>query len=234
MTVDGSLFHNNTAHSTDGTTVYGGAIYVQSEVSSGAGAMFGAAMNTLAAVPGGGSASFTVTNSTFYQSTVTSSGGVYANGGAIAVSNTSTGLVRNDVTLTSLTVYQNTAPDGDGGGLWLSTPTTGLPQVRNSIIAGNTCQMDGYDVFGHVNSQGFNLIGDTDGSWGWLANDQKGTNASPLDPGLDPQGLGNWGGQLRPSSSCKGAWLTGAVIRRLAAQTSAATLVKQEWVPSCP
>ena len=63
-------------------------------------------------------------------------------------------------------------------------------------MAGNTAGFGGSDVSGAVNSLGNNLIGQTDGSSGWIAgpSDLTGTSAQPLDPMLDPLGLQNNGG----------------------------------------
>ena len=63
--------------------------------------------------------------------------------------------------------------------------------LGNTIIAGNTAGT-GPDVYGGITSQGNNLIGETDGSSGWVGSDLTGTIAAPLDPMLGP--LGNDGG----------------------------------------
>src|SRR5262249_28424180 len=59
------------------------------------------------------------------------------------------------------------------------------------------------DVYGFVASQGFNLIGQTNGSLGWLVTDLTGSTNAPLDPMLGP--LTNNGGPtltmaLKPGS----------------------------------
>jgi hypothetical protein len=66
----------------------------------------------------------------------------------------------------------------------------------NSIVAGNTAQAQGQDIYGPISSLGYNLIGAVDATNGntWLANDQTGTVANPLNPGLDPLGLQDNGG----------------------------------------
>ena len=56
----------------------------------------------------------------------------------------------------------------------------------------NTASNSGPDAFGTVDSQGNNLIGETDGSSGWVGSDLTGTIATPLDPVLAP--LGDYGG----------------------------------------
>jgi len=75
-----------------------------------------------------------------------------------------------------------------GGGL-VSVNSTGAFNVKSSIIALNTAASatNPQDVYGMFTSQGFNLIGKTDGSSGFTAaTDLTGTVASPLDPKLGP------------------------------------------------
>lgn len=175
VSVVGCLFNGNRATGpvADSASITGGAISIFQDTG------------------GSASASFTVVNSTFFQNQSDT------NGGAIALRASNTGTGTNTVSLTSLTVYQNQA-ELSGGGLWLSLSGTQPPVVRNSIFAGNTLAVgaaaDGFDVYGQVNSVGFNLVGQTEGSNGWIANDQKGSAANPLDPGLDPNGLAFNGG----------------------------------------
>lgn len=54
--------------------------------------------------------------------------------------------------------------------------------VQSTIIAGNTGSATSPDVLGAVASQGWNLIGITDGSSGWMLNDLLGNAVSPLNP----------------------------------------------------
>jgi predicted outer membrane repeat protein len=115
VTVTGCLFDSNQSKgpAADYLNVYGGGISVQHTVS------------------GTGSASLSIQNSTFYQNWCDN------HGGAIALYNSNTGSGTNTVKLTSLTVYKNQAAT-DGGGLWSNmTAPALLPQVWNSIIAGN-------------------------------------------------------------------------------------------------
>jgi hypothetical protein len=94
------------------------------------------------------------------------------------------------LSLTSCTITGNSAVDRfDGvGGL----TTEGSVQLRNTILAGNESAAGKPDVFGAVNSLGYNLVGVTDGSTGWTANDLTGTASSPLDAGL--AALSDYGG----------------------------------------
>jgi len=133
----------------------------------------------------------TIINSTVSANKATGSGvaaeGGYAQGGGLSVT--------TSLTLTSVTVAENsvtgiytgtgTGPaSASGGGVW--TPTA---SVSNSIVALNQrtgTTGAGADVAGAIASQGYNLIGTADGSTGWVATDQKGTDASRLNPGLGP------------------------------------------------
>lgn len=67
-----------------------------------------------------------------------------------------------------------------GGGVYCSTL-----DLRNTLIAGNP-GTNGPDVAGAVSSQGWNLIGITDGSSGWMLNDLFGNAVFPLHPLLSP------------------------------------------------
>ena len=96
----------------------------------------------------------------------------------------------------SVTVAANKAIEGKGGAV--SAPFTdgssgtssgggieqqGIASPLSSIVAGNAALMSP-DVHGAFASHGFNLIGKSDGSSGWIASDLKGTVASPLDAKL--------------------------------------------------
>jgi len=77
---------------------------------------------------------------------------------------------------------------GNGGGVYTGTAGTTLT-VKSSLIANNSVGAGGIgpDVFSDtpVASQGFNLVGKTDGSSGWVGTDQTGTIAAPLNPLLN-------------------------------------------------
>ncbi len=98
-----------------------------------------------------------------------------------------------DLAITACTVASNAAiTNGDsfsgGGGIW----NAGSSQVTNSIVAENSGGVSP-DAAGTFASNGFNLIGKSDGSVGFTAlGDQTGTIAAPLDPLLGP--LENHGG----------------------------------------
>ena len=95
-------------------------------------------------------------------------------------------------TLTNCTVSGNSAT-GNGGGLYTTsgrhdhadqrhrqrqlrrqrrrhcTTVDGTVTLGNTIVAGNTATTSGPDALGTFASQGNNLIGETDGSSGWVA-----------------------------------------------------------------
>ena len=71
------------------------------------------------------------------------------------------------------------APGAASGG---GVNALGAPTIHNSIIAGNTGSATSPDVNDAIASQGWNLIGITDGSSGWMLNDLLGNAVSPLNP----------------------------------------------------
>jgi predicted outer membrane repeat protein len=77
------------------------------------------------------------------------------------------------LTMESCTVTANTSFNGGG----TATAGSPLPTLRNCIFAGNAAPW-GPDVLGAVASQGYNLIGNTNDSWGWVATDL--LNTDPL------------------------------------------------------
>jgi CSLREA domain-containing protein len=112
---------------------------------------------------------------------ITNSGALTLNNCTVADNTTSLfgGGINNSgtMTLNSCTVAGNTAETGGG------ILSQGTLNIGNTIVADNTAAT-GPDVNGTVSSQGYNLIGKTDGSTGWVASDKTGTSASPLDAKL--------------------------------------------------
>jgi hypothetical protein len=158
-----------------------------------------------------------VTNSTLSGNSAGSSGGggIFTfGGGTVNVTNstlsgnstTGTGGGIDDldstVNVINSTLSRNSSAgtgNNGGGGIGISSGFNGPVNARGSIIALNTATSAflGPDVFGPFTTQGYNLIGEADGSTGFtnnLNNDQVGSSASPLDPKLDPNGLQNNGG----------------------------------------
>jgi hypothetical protein len=81
-------------------------------------------------------------------------------------------------------------PSGSGGGI-----NAARPIMIDTIVAANTVgpsggPQDGFDCFGVVKSQGFNLIGNADGSSGWITSepgkDLTGATGFELKPALGP------------------------------------------------
>jgi CSLREA domain-containing protein len=98
------------------------------------------------------------------------------------------------------------APNAAGtanGGVYAEQSTT--TTVSNTIIAGNTRNPAGaMDVSGSFTSNGFNLIGITNGQSGFTnPSDQAGTPASPLNPVLGP--LQNNGGPTNTMALLNGS-----------------------------
>src|SRR5207302_968632 len=111
----------------------------------------------------------TVTNSTLYANSSTSGGGLY---------NSASGPDGSaGISLLSDTVAFNAA-DSQGGGLFA---TGGHFTIRSTIVASNGTGFVSPDVSGDFLSGGHNLIGQTDGSTGWVGSDLTGTSSSPLD-----------------------------------------------------
>ena len=114
------------------------------------------------------SAQTSLTNCTVAANSATSGGGLYNAGGTTTI---------HDCTLSG------NAASGSGGGI---SNASGTVTLGNTIVAGNTAATDGPDAFGIFDSLGHNLIGQTDGSSGWVGSDLTGTSAQPLDPLLAP------------------------------------------------
>jgi len=103
--------------------------------------------------------------------------------------------------VTNSTITGNSTTGGgatEGGGIHSipmgQFPTNPVTTIKSSIVALNSSTTSP-DVAGNVASNGFNLIGKTDGSTGFTAaTDHAGTIAAPLDPKLDPNGLQSNGG----------------------------------------
>jgi hypothetical protein len=141
-----------------------------------------------------------ITNSTF-------SGNLGNNGSGIYSS--TLGLLR----LANVTVAGNGNGASTYGGLYVFA---GTAQIRNSLIALNSNSgFGGPDVTGTVVSDGYNLIGKTNDSSGWVASDLKGSVAAPLAPLLGP--VQNNGGPtytraLLPGSPAIDRGATGSAI----------------------
>jgi hypothetical protein len=119
----------------------------------------------------GNSTTMNITNSTF-------SGNASPGGGAIFTNGAFGGPRAN---ITNSTISGNSAVGLAGGILNGDSDLF----VKSTVIANNTGASSSPDVHGSFASQGFNLIGKTDGSTGFTAaTDLTGTNAAPLNPKL--------------------------------------------------
>ncbi len=112
---------------------------------------------------------------TLNNSTVSGNSAIeYGAGGGITI-------IGGTAVISNSTVTGNSALFG--GGIFEEGSST---EIVNTIIAGNTA-VNGFDVYGSFNSQGYNLIGSSNGSFGFGATgDKVGTEDAPLDAKLLP------------------------------------------------
>jgi hypothetical protein len=169
-TVTDSTFLNNYGR-------YGGAIFN----ASGGLTISGSTVAGNSAQYGGGGimlmdGQLGMTNSTVSGNVVQfDGGGIYYNSGVLEVTSST-------IAFNATTVHFS-AGDAGGGGVYAEA---GRALIRNTIVADNRTAQDGPDVLGPMLSLGYNLIGQTDASSGWVAADRTGTAAGPLDPRLGP------------------------------------------------
>ncbi|NJK68908.1 MAG: hypothetical protein HC941_22430 [Microcoleus sp. SU_5_3] len=145
----------------------------------------------------------TVTDSTISNNNNVGDGGGINNFGTLNLNNSTIsgnlagfgGGIFNDssstFTIANSTIANNTARNSGGGifsqGLISETPVV-TPQIGNSIIAGNISAVIP-DVDGRFTSNGFNLIGNGNGSSSFISGvngDIVGTPENPIDPRLSP------------------------------------------------
>jgi hypothetical protein len=179
LTIMDSTISNNTANSDNNTTGDGGGLYL---AGTGSVTISGSTVNgntsnagaTGSAGDGGGidvSVPSTLTNSTVSGNNAgRNGGGVYASGVSTAI-----------VTITSSTIVNNTAT-ADGGGL-VRASTTNPVNLRSTIVANNTDDGTAPNIFGTVNSQGYNLFEIITGAT--ITGDTS-TNIVGQDPKLGP------------------------------------------------
>ncbi len=200
-----------------GVTVSGGGLSRVFQVDSGVTATLSGLNISGGSTTGNGGGLYndggttTLSDVTVSGNTAGSGGGLDNNGGTATLTNCTVsgntaggnggGLDNNGgtATLTGCTVSGNTA-GSDGGGLYNNN--SGSTTLTNTIVAGNTAGT-GPDASGDFTSQGNNLIGETDGSSGWVGSDLTGTIAQPLNPMLAP--LGNYGGPTQTMALLPGS-----------------------------
>jgi hypothetical protein len=108
--------------------------------------------------------------------TISAGGGVYSLG-ELSMSNCT--VAGNSIT----SVAQGSSfAVSQGGGVCIDPSSPHGGQLVNTIVAGNSSDQLGPDVFGPFASLGRNLIGAIDDSSGWTGTDLTGTKASPLIP----------------------------------------------------
>lgn len=180
----GTATISNTAINNNRATGAGGGIFntgIMNIISS-------AVTNNRALVSGGGIFNaigrLFLTNSTVSGNVADSGSGTGNNPGGGIYNSSNSVTPGGNLILTNSTIVNNRAT-GLGGGL--RQDATGTVALRNTIIAGNSSNTNEIDVSGTIVSQGFNLIGNTTGSSGWIDSDLLDRN-----PLLAP--LGNNGG----------------------------------------
>jgi hypothetical protein len=184
-----TLFLTNCSVVNDQAGGYGGGLYNANGTATVTNSTFSNNKAGLSSVPyyGGGiynNAALTLTNCTVNNNSANGyGGGLYNNSGAKLTNCTFTGnsagntyygggLYNNSVaTLVSCTFSNNSATYG--GGLYNNSNAS----LINTIIAGNAAPSGGPDVYRSVTSLGHNLIGNTDGSSGWVSSDLTNMNA---------------------------------------------------------
>jgi hypothetical protein len=98
--------------------------------------------------------------------------------------NVGTGIINTGrIDLNYCTIYKNFDNIGAGGGI----NNSGTANLRNTLIAGNVDPSGSRDVYGPMTSQGYNLIGVSNGATITpMPGDQIGTRGSSVDPMLGP------------------------------------------------
>ena len=122
----------------------------------------------------------TLTNSTVSGNNATG----FLSNGVGGIYNASGG---NTATLTNTTLTANTASGTGSGVAGIFNGSGSTANLKNSIVAQNTSALMLHDLNGTFNSQGYNLIGKSDGTNGFtngVNGDQVGTYATPIDPKL--------------------------------------------------
>jgi hypothetical protein len=202
---ENSILSSNSASSVGGGIDNEATATVSNSTLSGNTSTIGGGIYNTGGGVGTTSAGLTLANSTLSGNTASNLGGGIYNTGELTLTNTTlSGNAGNTsggggvytvgtANITNCTLASNSTV-GSGGGIF----NAGTFNIRSSIVALNQASSSDPDVSGAFASQGFNLIGKTDGSTGFTAvTDQTGTTGSPLDPKLDPAGLQDNGGPTK-------------------------------------
>lgn len=165
---ESTLSRNSAVEGGNGGGLYNGgtAIVTRSTFFRNFAALGGAIINN-------GTSTITISNSTLSRNSAGNAGAIYNN--------------NSTITLTNSTVSGNSATET--GGITTNSGTFNPTNARNSIIAKNTDETGRPDFQGRLDSQGYNLIGNTSGTS--ITGTKKG-NQLNVDPKLGP--LQNNGG----------------------------------------
>jgi predicted outer membrane repeat protein len=213
LTVDASVFDNNSANADGGAIAAFGSTNVINSTFSNNTALGAAALGGAIYFQSAGGAVI-ITESALFNNSAFAGGAVYIldgpvtllrnvtisgnsarhNGGGLAIAET----VPATFDLNNVTVTNNQAPIG--GGIDVSS---GSVVLRNTIVAGNTASAGSPDCSGSMTSQGHNLFGSTTGcTIASGAGDVM--NASPLLGPLADNGGATMTHALRPGSPAIG------------------------------
>jgi CSLREA domain-containing protein len=208
---DGGIYNNSGTATVSNSTISGSSI-----VNAGGGTLevsnstiSGSPGSGISNIGGSGRSTLEVSNSTISgngNSAPFGGGGIYNQFGTATVSNSTIsgnsagegGGIYNDlnstVTVSNSTISDNSASNGGGINNKVVLASVGPSAIfKNTIVADNHASFIVPDVRGPFNSQGHNLIGQSECTDGCFTNeDLVGTTANPIDPMLGP--LANNGG----------------------------------------
>lgn len=157
MAISDTLFSGNSSTPPS----YGGAIYAGSgSTMTISNTLFNGNSSAAGGAIANGAAIMTLTNVTMNGNSATAGGGgIFATG--------------NSLNIVNATIAGNSVSGSSGMGGGIAVTSIGTVNLKNSIVAGNTAPGGGPDIYGNVNSQGYNLIettadatinGDTNGN----------------------------------------------------------------------
>ena len=178
LVINNSTISNNIANSDSDTTGSGGGLHL---VGLGSVTITGSTIsgNTARGSAGDGGGIYVSVPMTMTNSTV-SGNAAGSNGGGIF--DVESGAGTDIVNINSSTIVNNTAT-GNGGGYYINSSTPAQNNFRNTIIANNTASGGtSQDIFGTINSLGFNLFRNTTGTT--ITGTTTG-NITGVDPRLD-------------------------------------------------
>lgn len=121
-----------------------------------------------------GSGTAVLINSTFSANTLKPGSGIAAAAGGAVFNNSGT-VVAVNCTIVGNTYSASGFDSIRGGGIYNQASC----KLQNTIISDNAAASSGPDVQGAFSSNGFNLIGNTSDSTGWVASDLTDANATP-------------------------------------------------------